>query len=86
MDHMNNVLSLVKLINSTQTNDKLSYINVVVVDRIIPILINNKLPDTINKFYSPNDTIGRKGIVCVDDNKVIIFAERILFLQSKRAY
>ena len=83
---MNNVMLLRKYISVTKVNDHTSHINISISDKIIPVMINNNISKTIEKYCYPNDTIGIKGIIYIKENNIIIIvAEKISFLQNKRA-
>ena len=82
---MNNVMLLGKYISVTKINDQVSCINISVSDKIIPVTINNNISKTIEKYCCPNDTIGIRGTIDINENEIIIVAEKISFLQTKRA-
>ena len=82
---MNNVMLLGKFISVTKSNNQTSYINISISDKTIPVMINNNISKTIKKYCYPNDTIGIKGIIDIKENTIIIVAEKISFLQAKRA-
>ena len=81
---MNNVMLLGKYINVTKVNDQVSFINISISDKIIPVTVNDNISNTIEKYCYPNDTIGIKGTVDIKEKEIIIVAEKISFLQTKR--
>lgn len=88
MNYLNSLILVEKFHSLTKINDNISCLTIYQSheneDIIIPVIIFNKGADNLKQCCEPEDFVGIKGHIDIDDNGLIIVTDRITFMHSKR--
>lgn len=89
MDHLNNTILVGRYYSLTKIDESVSCLVIVIKendgDISIPVIIGNDVADKISEYCKYDDVIGIKGKIDADKDGIIIVANKVTFLQTKRA-
>ena len=88
MDHLNSSILVGRYYSLTKIDESVSCLVIVIKendgDISIPVIIGNDVADKILEYCKYDDVIGIKGKINADKDGIIIVANKVTFLQTKR--